>query len=115
PAAARRRRGCRPRVRRRALDPSCRWSPLRPQRQSGWLRRVWGECSGVAWHIRLRAENVPSYFDDLMRTAEARPTSVDLQHGQERFLRDLDFPHALHPPLSFLLLLQSLPLARALA
>src|SRR5438132_3832058 len=36
---------------------------------------------------------------------------IKAQHRHERFLRDLDRPHALHPLLAFLLLLQQLALA----
>src|ERR1700736_3648354 len=40
-----------------------------------------------------------------------RADLVKAQHRHERFLRDLDRPHALHPLLAFLLLLQQLALA----
>src|SRR5688500_7995119 len=49
---------------------------------------------------------------------EARPHNerghslVDLEDREERLLRDLDRPHLLHSLLSFLLLLEKLPLAR---
>src|SRR5262245_54129580 len=38
-----------------------------------------------------------------------------LEHGEERFLRDLDAADALHPLLPFLLLLEQLALARDVA
>src|SRR5947209_20326467 len=41
--------------------------------------------------------------------------SAHFQHGQERFLRDLDLADTLHPLLAFLLLLEQLALARDVA
>src|SRR2546427_12432086 len=41
-------------------------------------------------------------------SASRRTVLVKLQHRHERFLRDLNRPHTLHPSLSFLLLLEQL-------
>src|SRR5713226_8210208 len=43
--------------------------------------------------------------------ATPRGALVKLQHGHERFLRDLDRTHPLHPSLSFFLLLEEFALA----
>src|SRR5260370_13848617 len=43
--------------------------------------------------------------------ATRRGALVKLQHRHERFLRDLDRTHPLHPSLSFFLLLEQLALA----
>src|SRR5438128_1755456 len=50
---------------------------------------------------------------DFLNAGVARrlPFGSDLQHGQERLLRDLHASHALHALLAFLLLLQQLALA----
>ena len=40
---------------------------------------------------------------------------ADLQHGQERFLRNLDAADLLHPLLAFFLLLEQLALTRDVA
>src|SRR6059036_3214916 len=45
-------------------------------------------------------------------TTAASTLLVKLEHRHERLLRDLHRPHALHPLLAFLLLLQKLALAR---
>jgi hypothetical protein len=45
------------------------------------------------------------------RPGRGRVISVDLQHGEEGLLRDLDVPDHLHALLAFLLLLEQLALA----
>src|SRR6266446_799479 len=49
-------------------------------------------------------------FLKLFFTVRAHP-----EDGQERFLRNVDFAHALHPLLAFLLLFEQLPLPRDVA
>ena len=60
----------------------------------------------------LQAFKIPtgSMENNLLIGVGAHP-----EHGQKRFLRNVDLPHPLHALLAFLLLLEQFPLARDIA
>src|SRR3954470_12902682 len=64
---------------------------------------------------RMTAMTIDSKYSrsvDLRKVCSAIVIGAHLENGEERFLRDLDPPDALHALLAFLLLLEQLALAR---
>ena len=63
---------------------------------------------------RITAMTIDSKYSrtsDFWKAVGHHDSVPDLEHRQERFLRDLDAADALHPLLAFLLLLEQLALA----
>src|SRR2546428_2611654 len=105
-------------------------SPARPRSRPflsyGITRRTagWASSSGVAAGVvttstgPCRAASTSSsgvVSTTSPRNAVWTTRLVNLEHREERFLRDLDRAHLLHPLLAFLLLFQEFPLARHVA
>src|SRR5690242_10896541 len=76
------------------------WWPRRPSNRSRWSRRI-------------RSSESTEYPFSGLDLLFAGP--ADFEHRQERFLRDLHSPHALHAALAFLLLFEQFALARDVA